>query len=90
MRFAGIDTVSFSALDGKTYPVKGFREIPVYTMAMKVSCDATTMLDEIASRTDIWGRNAEGLAYKIFEANMLEIVERKYDLKKLKKLIIPI
>lgn len=90
MRFSGIDTVSFTNIDGKSYPVKAFREIPAYTMAMQVDCDAGTFLDEVASRSDVWGKGAEGLAYKIFEANMLEIVGRGFDLSKLKKLTIPI
>ena len=44
----------------------------------------------MASRADVYGDDAEDLSYKIFDANIIEIVERGYDLSKIRKLGIPI
>jgi len=55
-----------------------------------VPCNANTKLDEIASRGNIYGEGMEAESYKIFNENIVNIVEYNFDLSKLKSLRIPV
>lgn len=67
----------------------GFREIPSYETAFVLDVDASSMLDEIASRSDVYGAGNEDLAYKLFEANIVSFVDNRFDISKIRKLNIP-
>ena len=50
---------------------------------------ASTFLDEIASRPDVYGEDAEGDCYLIFDMNADAIASASFDLGTLKVLVIP-
>jgi hypothetical protein len=65
------------------------REYPEYETAAEISLQQGDMLDEIASRREIYGDGNEGEAYRIFENNVVALFEAGFDLNKLKSLRIP-
>jgi hypothetical protein len=89
MRYTNIETITFTDIDGKSTAVKDMRLIPPQTIVKTISVIGSIELDEIASRKDIYGDGGENLSYKIFEANLLEIVERRFDLSRIRSLKIP-
>lgn len=46
-------------------------------------------LDEIATRTDIYGEGYEAKSYDIFAENIEELVQNDFDMNRLKRLRIP-
>jgi hypothetical protein len=89
MRYTNIETITFTDIDGKSTAVKDMRLIPPQTIVKTISVIGSIELDEIASRKDIYGDGGENLSYKIFEANLLEIAERRFDLSRIRSLKIP-
>ena len=90
MRYINIDTISFTNKNGVTVPIKDKRPIPEEQISFELKISDDTDLDEIASRADVFGEDAEDLSYRIFDANIIEIVENGYDLSKIRKLSIPL
>lgn len=90
MRYNDVDTVSFRALNGKSYSVKDLRLIPSHTIRKSVECNAANTLDEVASRDDVYGSYAEDQAFRIFEANRTQIFDARLDMAKIKRLEVPV
>lgn len=90
MRYINADEHSFTSADGVTAAVKDILPVaPRATSFVTVPCDAQTSLDEIASRESVYGEGSESSAYKIFDENIVEIVEAGFDLGKLRSLRVP-
>lgn len=89
MWLATTDNISFTWLDGHVYNLKDMRVIPAYDKFVKLKLKQGDQLDEIASRTEIFGTNAETYAYLLFEANVEKIVENNYSLDNIKEIKIP-
>lgn len=90
MRYNNAANVSFTDADGNTVSIKEI--LPVTEKAtsfMKVECDSSSSLDEIASRDAIYGSGSESSAYKIFDENIIELVDAHFDLGKLRTLRVP-
>lgn len=90
MRYTNIDTISFTNKNGITVPLKDKRPIPNEDISFNLKIDSNAELDEISSRSDVYGEDAEDLSYKIFDANIVKIVENNYDLSKIRNLDIPL
>jgi hypothetical protein len=90
MRYLNIPTVTFTAINGVSYQVKDRRPISVFDTAFEIDLNANDDLDEVASRPDIYGDNAEGLAYAIVDNNIVKFVETNFDVTKIKRVAIPI
>ena len=90
MRYLNVDTISFEDIYGKTYAVKDMREYPDYQTQQKLKIYKGDRIDEIATRPEYYGDEAENEAYKIFEHNADVILEAKFDLSKIKELDIPV
>ena len=90
MRYLDVPTVTFTASNGKSYQIRDRRPITVYSTAFDMNASGRDMLDEIASRREVWGANAEGLAYAIFDNNVEKMVELNFDLTRIKTLHIPV
>ena len=90
MRYIEIPTISFTDKDGVNFPVKDLREFPDYETAFNKQIISGDFIDEVASRKDVFGDDSEDLSYLIFEHNIVEIVEARWDLSKLKTLRIPV
>lgn len=90
MRYINIDTVSFTNKNDITVPVKEIRPIPTEPILFELKISSDAELDEIASRSDVYGEDFEDHAFRIFDANIVSIVENGYDLSKIRKLGIPL
>jgi len=89
MYYFAIPNVQFTDINGNTRTIKDMREYPAYTSNNSISVNANDMLDEIASRPEIYGDGGEVLSYKLFEANVVALVDNNFTLSKLKRLVIP-
>lgn len=90
MRYFNIDTVSFTNKQGITAPIKEKRPIPKEEISSVISIYENAELDEIATRSEVYGEDSEDQSYRIFDANIIEIVENGYDLSKIRKLKVPL
>ena len=84
------ENVSFPWLDGYTYNIKDMKQSTSNDKFVKISLKENDRLDEIASRSEIFGDNAESLSFLIFEANVEKITENDFDLNKLHEIRIPV
>lgn len=90
MRYFNIDTISFNDALGRTVPVKDIRPIPEYQINFEIDTRENDLLDEIASRSTVYGEGAEDQSYKIFDANIVALVEAEFDMANIKRLKIPV
>lgn len=90
MRYFTIDTISFTNSNGITVPIKDKRPIPDEQISFEVGINTDADLDEVASRSDVFGEDFEDQAFRIFDANIIDIIENGYDLSKIRKLKIPV
>ena len=90
MRYIGIDTISFTDVNGNTFPIKDIRPIPIYTTLLEIDVKENDMIDEIASRDIVYGSDGEDQSYKIFDHNITLLMEAGFDMSKIKTLRIPI
>jgi len=90
MRYISIPTITFEDKDGNKFPVKDLREIPLYETAFEIDIVKGDRIDEIASRSNVYEEQSEDLSYLIFEHNIIDIVEARFDLEKLKRIQIPV
>lgn len=90
MRYNNSANVTFTDADGNTVSIKEI--LPVVAPAesfLKVECEAGSSLDEIASRDSVYGAGSESSAYKIFDENIVELVDARFDMSKIRTLRVP-
>ena len=81
----------FTTKDGDKHRMKENREINGYQTALVLNDLAEkTELDEVASRTDVFGDDTEFLSYLLFDHNVVKLIESRFDVSNLKELKIPI
>jgi hypothetical protein len=82
--------IPFSWLNNTTYNIKAVKDIPAYNRCIDYKITSGQLIDEIATKSEIYGEGRESDSYKIFEANACVLVENKFDLTKIKTLKIPV
>jgi len=87
MRYLNIGTEIFTNSDGESKSLKKIRP-PVVSDKVFIIEDEVDYLDGIAVRA--YGDNAEPLWYHIADQNWKNIVEKYFELLKIRKLEIPI
>lgn len=90
MRYEEVDTVSFTTVDGESYELKDMREYDDLDTSISIKVGSGKHLDEIASRDEIYGEDAEYECYKLFNQNKIKLFENGFDVTKLSKLDIPL
>ena len=90
MWMAQTENITFTGLDGYTYNIKDMKEYPSYDEFVSISLKQNDRLDEIASRTEVFGEDSEALSYLLFEANVEKIVENDFDLNKIHEIRVPV
>jgi len=90
MRYESVDTTSFTNHNNKTYAVKDKREYPNYEKLIHVVVNSEDMIDEIASRYEVYGDGGEAESYKIVDYNIVKLFEAEFDLSKIYSLDIPV
>ena len=89
-RYNDIDIIIFTDKNGNSFPVKDIRPIPSNPIALSVVITNETDIDEVASRSDIYGDLAEDQTSRIFDANIIKLTENNFDVSKLSELKIPV
>ena len=90
MRYFNIDEVTFKNALGRSVKIKALLPIPVRSNnSVIITLAKDDELDEIATRTDIYGESYETKAYDIFIENVEELVQNDFDMNRLKRLRIP-
>ena len=90
MRYETEDLVTFVNSLGKTVEIRDMREYPDYSLLLSMKLKPNDEIDEIASRTDVYGDGAEDRSYKIVDFNRVKMVENDFDLSKFQELKIPL
>lgn len=90
MRYAPIETISFTDVSGNTYAIKDLREIPEYEIASILEKNAQDKPDEVAVRDDAFEAGSEADSYRLWEANLVEIVDAGFDWTRIKKVKVPL
>ena len=90
MRYIDVDTITFTDINGKQYPVKDIRLISNQTQAFEIDIKSNDLLDEVASRMEVYGDFGEVHAWRIFDLNIVELTQVDFDMTKIKKLKIPL
>lgn len=89
MRYIGISNIVFEYENNRFVEIKDIYDIPEYEISVDTAITKNSMLDEIASRDNVYGEEAEYLSYKLFEANIVQIVDYNFTLDGLSRLKIP-
>lgn len=89
MRYARIDTISFTPASGPTVAIKDIRPMPTYIIKSKINVTEKDRLDEIASRQDVYGEEGYRDAYKLFDANAIRLIEGQLDMGKVRVVEVP-
>ena len=89
MRYVTVPTISFTGANGVTLPVKDLREIPAYDTSRTINVTSEVSYDELASRRSVYGDGGEGLSYRLWEANIVALVDLGFDVAALPRVGIP-
>lgn len=84
-----IETISFTDMNGRSYPIKDIRPIPEYITRTTINVKEKDRIDEIASRVDIYGPEGYTKSYKIFDHNRVVLMDHNLNLTRIKELRIP-
>jgi len=90
MRYEQIDSVSFTNRNNKTVEIKDMREYPVYEILSSLKIVSEDKFDEIASRPEVYGNDAEDESYKITDFNIIKLFDNDFDLSKIQRINLPV
>lgn len=90
MRYFDIEEITFKNALGRSVKVKNLLPVPARSNnSVVIALAENDELDEIATRTDIYGEGYEAKAYDIFAENIEELTQNDFDMNRLKRLRIP-
>lgn len=90
MRYYNVEEVTFTNALGKSARIKEVLPRPAKASnSVNLRITQDDELDEIATRTNIYGSGYENKAYDIFAENMEELTQVDFDMNRLKYLRIP-
>lgn len=90
MRYFDVEEVTFKNALGRSVKIKNLLPVPIHSdNSVIIAIAKGDELDEIATRTDIYGEGYESKAYDIFAENIEELTQNDFDMDKLKRLRIP-
>lgn len=90
MRYEEIENIVFTDLNGRTAEIKDMREYKEQQLDFSLSIKNKELPDEIASREEVYGQNAESESYKIVDFNRVIFFDSDFDMDKISKIEIPI
>lgn len=82
--------VTFNDANGRVAQVRDIRPIPEQVIDFEISTREGDLLDEVASRTNIFGENAESQSYRLFDANIVELFDAEFDMTRIRRLRVPV
>ena len=90
MRYFDVEEITFKNVLGRSVKIKALLPVPAHSNnSIIITLAKDDELDEIATRTDIYGEGYEAKAYNIFAENIEELVQNDFDMNRLKRLRIP-
>ena len=90
MRYFNIEEITFENALCRSVKIKDLLPVPAHSdNSVIITLAKDDELDEIATRTDIYGEGYEAKAYDIFAENIEELVQNDFDMNRLKRLRIP-
>lgn len=90
MRYFDVEEITFKNALGRSVKIKDLLPIPARSNnSIIIALAKDDELDEIATRTDIYGEGYEAKSYDIFAENIEELVQNDFDMNRLKRLRIP-
>lgn len=90
MRYFDVEEITFKNALGRSVKIKALLPVPTHSNnSVVIALAKDDELDEIATRTDIYGEGYEAKAYNIFAENIEELTQNDFDMNRLKKLRIP-
>jgi hypothetical protein len=90
MRYYQSEEEMFETFEGRKVNLKQIIPVvpkAIYSITVKV--DSGTMLDEIASRPNIYGEGMEAESYRIFDENIVELFESRFNMGIIPTLRVP-
>ena len=89
MRYALVDTISFTDVNGVSRAVKAMREIPDYELMRTLGKTAREKPDEMIVRDDVSGSGSEWNSFQLWEANLVALADVGFDWARIRKARIP-
>lgn len=89
MRYQSIGTFTFTDVNGKEFTAKKFRKIEKFSILFEIPVDNVVFFDEIASRNDVYGSDAETKIYKLTDHNLKQIFSNNFNTSKISRVKIP-
>lgn len=89
MRYIDVENITFTDANGKVYTIKDRRKIPDYQILTTIGKNKDELADEICVKKEVYGEFTEDLSYRILEANIVKLIEARFDFSKLKEIKIP-
>jgi len=90
MRYLNSPTFNFTDINGNTYSLYQMREIPAYQISGVIPKLDQEDFDEIFTRPEIAWDNMEGAVFQLHEANIVAILDAKFDYSKLRSIKVPV
>lgn len=88
-RYIAVDTIVFVDPYRGSVNIKDRRDIPSEDVAFSIDIKNGDMIDEIATRPQVFGTGGETQVYRLFDANMREIVAAGFSLENIQRLKVP-
>ncbi len=89
MRYALVDTISFTAVNGVSRAVKEMREIPEYELMRTLGKTAREKPDEVITKDEAFGSGSEWNSFRLWEANVVALADVGFDWARIRKVRIP-
>lgn len=89
MRYILCDDIVFNDHNRGAVTIKDTRAILTEEVKFEVEKKYDELLDEIAVKQEVFGEGGEIQTYRLFDLNILKIVENNFDLTKLRKIKVP-
>ena len=90
MRYFDVPIVTFNDANGRVAQVRDVRPIPNQVIDFEIPIKQGDLLDEVASRENIYGEGAESQSYKLFDANIVALFDAQFDLSQIRRLRVPV
>jgi len=89
-RYINVDTITFTDVNGNSYPVKDTREISNQVLSFEIDKKENDLLDEVVSRRNVYGDFGEMQSWRAFDLNIVKLTESNFDMTNINKIKIPI
>ena len=89
MRYALVDTISFTDVNGVSRAIKEMREIPEYELMRTLGKTAQEKPDEMVVRDEAFGSGSEWNSFQLWDANLVALADAGFDWARIRKVRIP-